>query len=520
MAGKPTETVLDIINQRMIPNEQAKKARGEVFTPISLVCEIMYGLRKAPLEKGVEEVWGIDLNKMPFNDPSGRVGGIPLEIWQNPDSKWLDPANGIGNFPFVVFQMLDFQLKDKLKDTVARRKHIVEKMLFMIEIDKGNVNTTFKIFEQLAPGSTPNICCADTLKLKDADLMKEFGVSKFDVIMGNPPFNEGGTKHHGGRGFYSQFIQFGIDALTETGCLVFITPPNFHRINKDNNKIKIKKFFSENNLIFLRIIPNTKKYFDVQISIDYYIVQKGQNKKLAVIYDKHNHVTEGIDISIFDVVPNFGFDVIKRLVETQTKSGKFTTSVGRSSANHASLSQLFNEGTFPIVHLINANGIRVLLSNKKHPYQNTPKMIINGLGVPYVLDDESGKYGLTQLGMFVLNPSTNDRIFMLSKLFQYLNWAFRIQGNLNDPFLFKIMPDLNKLEYTDEASMIKALRLEQYSNEINKYKVPIFQNVDKIDTTKGKKSKIVEEEDEEDIEKGGRRRTQRARRRGTARRGQ
>ena len=38
MAGKPTETVLDIINKRMIPNEQAKKARGEVFTPISLVC--------------------------------------------------------------------------------------------------------------------------------------------------------------------------------------------------------------------------------------------------------------------------------------------------------------------------------------------------------------------------------------------------------------------------------------------------------------------------------------------------
>jgi len=509
MSRKPAETVLEIINQRMIPNEQAKKARGEVFTPIPLVREILYGLRKAPLEKGIEEVWGVDVNGNIIEDTSERVGGIPLEVWRNPESKWIDPANGIGNFPFVAFQMLDFQLKNNIKDTVARHKHIINKMLYMIEIDKSNVNTAFKIFEQLAPGSTPNICCADTLKL--TDLSKEFGVSTFDVVMGNPPFNEGGTKHHGGRGFYSLFIQFGINSLKDGGCLAFINPPNFHRIDKDGSKIKVKQFFSENNLIFLRIIPNTKKYFDVQISIDYYVVQKAPNKKTAVIYDKHNHLTTGVDISIFDVVPNFGFEVIKKLVGARASVGNFKAEVSRTSANHASLSQLFNNGTYPIVHLINANGIRILLSNKKHPSQDTSKIIINGLGVPYVLDDTAGKYGITQLGMLVLTPSDREKIFMFSRLFQYLNWAFRIQGNLNDPFLFKIMPDLNKITYNDEESMFKALGVEQYRKEIDEYKVPVFQNVEKIDTSKGKKSKVVED----DLGEGGKRTTRRNRIRGT-----
>jgi hypothetical protein len=498
MAAEPVGTVLDIINDRLIPNEDAKKARGEVFTPLNLVRELLFGLRK---EKPTE-IWGIDAKGEIFDDPAERIGGIPLEIWRNPDSKFLDPANGIGNFPFVAFHMLDFQLKGKLKDTAARRKHIVEKMLFMIEIDKGNVNTSFQIFEQLAPGTKPNICCADTLKMKDADLTKEFGTATFDVVMGNPPFNEGGTKHHGGRGFYSRFVQAAINWVRDNGVIVFINPPNFHRIDKDTKTITIKRFFSENNLLFLRMISNTKKYFDVQISIDYYVIQKAVNKKNAVVYDKHDRITEGVDISIFQAVPNFGFEVIKKLVNLRNTKGGFKSEVGRSSANHASRTELFSNGVYPIVHLINADGIRVFRSNKKHPYQDVPKIIINGLGVPYVLDDQAAKYGLTQLGIFVLRPSPQERIFMFSRLFQYLNWAFRIQGNLNDAFLFDILPDLTKLEYTNEETMMKALGLEEYASEIYEYKVPTFTNIDKIEKPpKEKKSQPLE-----DLGEGGSRR--------------
>lgn len=488
MSAPQSETILQIIERRLIPDEQAKKARGEVFTPLNLVRELLYGFRKSDLDAGNQVIWGVDsAGNVVDDNPNNRVGGIPLEIWRDPDTKWLDPANGIGNFPFVAFHMLDFQLKkygtkgSKEWSDEKRREHIIEKMLYMIEIDRGNVNTTFKIMDYLAPGVKPHICCGDTTKVKSEDLQQHFGASQYDVIMGNPPFNEGGTKHHGGRGFYSKFVQFAINIVKPNGCLAFIHPPNYHRINKDDKEIKIRQFFSDNSLILLRIIPDTKKYFDAQIAVDYYVIRKINNNKRGVVLDKHNIVTYDVDLSIFDTIPNFGFKAIQTLKQLQGIHGNFNATFGTDSSNHASRKDLYTNGTFPIVHLINSDGIRILLSNRKHPYSDSPKIIINGLGVPYILDDLTGKYGVTQIPLYVLNPSNTEKIFLKSRLFQYLNWAFRIQGNNNSIFTFKILPDLNKFEFTDEDTMLEKLGLEDIKYDISKFNVPVFQNNEKIE---------------------------------------
>ena len=65
--------VLDIIRDRLTVRKEEKNLYGEVFTPIELVCEM--------------------LNK------------IPNEVWKNPNLKWLDPANGIGNFCCCLLQI-------------------------------------------------------------------------------------------------------------------------------------------------------------------------------------------------------------------------------------------------------------------------------------------------------------------------------------------------------------------------------------------------------------------------------
>ena len=337
-SGKRYNSVLDIIEKRLIPDEEAKKARGEVFTPLNLVREMLFGLRKSALDtfKGAipdikskeynKLIWGIDdEGNFKDDDETDRVGGIPLEVFRDTESTWLDPANGIGNFPVVLFYMLDYQLNKHGKkkefrgddNTKRRREHIVKNMLFMIELNKGNVNTSKKIFNLIVPGVPPNICCANSLEMTDAKLKEVFGIDRFDVVMGNPPFNEGGTKTSGKKAYYIEFIEYGFDILSKSGCLAFIHPPNFHRIDKDDSKkgISVKKIFNDNNLIFLRIISDTKVYFDVQISIDYYVLQKNKNLKQAKILDKNNILTSNIDISIFDIVPNFGFGIIKKLTD-------------------------------------------------------------------------------------------------------------------------------------------------------------------------------------------------------------
>jgi hypothetical protein len=189
-SAKRYNSILQIIDDRLIADEAAKKDRGEVFTHLNLVREMLFGIRKSSLEKFKDNIpdlkseeylkliWGIN-EKGEFIDEKedDRIGGIPLSVWRDDKTKWLDPANGIGNFPVVAFYMLDYQIgkhgkNEELKgdNTLRRRRHIIKNMLFMIEVNKGNVNTARKIFEKIDPGVRANICCADTLKMTDEKL--------------------------------------------------------------------------------------------------------------------------------------------------------------------------------------------------------------------------------------------------------------------------------------------------------------------------------------------------------------
>ena len=94
--------------------EEEKNKHGEVFTPIALIEEM--------------------LNKLPSN------------VWSNPDLKWLDPANGVGNFPMVAYQKLMKGLKHWEPSDAKRSKHIIENMLYMVEINPKNVKISKKIF--------------------------------------------------------------------------------------------------------------------------------------------------------------------------------------------------------------------------------------------------------------------------------------------------------------------------------------------------------------------------------------
>jgi hypothetical protein len=188
--AKRYNSILEIIDKRLIPDKKAKDVRGEVFTPLNLVREILFGIKKSSIGKESVEIWGIDKDgNFVDDDDSDRVGGIPLSVWRDPDTKWLDPANGIGNFPVVAFYMLDYQLgthgpKDLkgVHNKTKRRRHIVKNMLFMVELNKGNVNTSRKIFEKIVPGVSANICCADMLEMSDEKLKSKV-VQHLKIIM-------------------------------------------------------------------------------------------------------------------------------------------------------------------------------------------------------------------------------------------------------------------------------------------------------------------------------------------------
>jgi len=234
---KRLNTILQVIEDHLVPDDIARTQRGEIFTPPTLVREMLFGLEG-------HHIFGLALDGINFDkdaDESKRSGGLPKEVWRDPTLKWLDPANGIGNFPIIAFYKLDFMLKDIGRKTIdgrvvnfsdpdARRKHIIENMLYMIELDRGNNETAKGLFKKIHKSAKPNILCGNTLTMTYADIKKKFGVDKFDIIMGNPPFNPPkGETGSSGNSIWQHFVMKSFAMLNEGGYLVFVHPPGWKK---------------------------------------------------------------------------------------------------------------------------------------------------------------------------------------------------------------------------------------------------------------------------------------------------
>lgn len=151
---KRKETVLDKLISYLEPDKNDVKLFNGVFTPIELVCNML--------------------------------SKLPHRVWINPNLVWLDPTNGFGNFSLIVYYKLMFGLAKAIPDKSERSKHIIEKMVWMIELNPINTTICKKIFYILDPYSKLNIITGKFLdKTTLASLPYEF-----DIIMSNPPYTQ------------------------------------------------------------------------------------------------------------------------------------------------------------------------------------------------------------------------------------------------------------------------------------------------------------------------------------------
>ena len=161
--------------------------------------------------------------------------------------KWLDPAVGIGNFPIIVYQRLMKGLK--IPNEEERRKHILEHMIYSAELTPKNVFIYKKIF--CGDKYNLNIYEGDTLKM---DMKKEFKLPAdfvgFDVVMGNPPFQEkvGPNKTET---LWGKFIIKSLTLLKSSGYLVLVHPSGWRNI--DGKFKNIQKEILTRDLQYLEI---------------------------------------------------------------------------------------------------------------------------------------------------------------------------------------------------------------------------------------------------------------------------
>ena len=136
-----------------------------------------------------------------------------------------------------------------------------------------------------------------------------------------------------------------------------------------------------------------------------------------------------------------------------------------------------NSSLYKNIHGITKKGIKIIMSNKKHTYYNTPKLIINGIGsYNYVFHDVNGEYGITQSPIAIINPDSNTIKLIQSPLFHYIVNSTKVIGNNFNIKTSMFLPLIDSsLKIENDSDLYDFFEFnEDEIKTITKYSIPIY----------------------------------------------
>lgn len=227
-------SIVSYIENNMKSTYENIKENGEVFTPLNLV------------------------NRM--------LDSLPNQVWSNPSLKWLEPSCGIGNFVFVVYIRLMEGLKKCYLNEEERSCHILENMIYSVELSKHNIDKYVSIFGNIVSHTTkPHR--KHNLNLFHGDFFNvKLPFDKFDIILGNPPY---------AKNLYKKFTDRCLKLYTQ--YIVFVIPSSF---TVGVSHKKFIKGLKDNGLYRIEFLDRT--YFEVDIDVLYFTSIKGYQSDLLI----------------------------------------------------------------------------------------------------------------------------------------------------------------------------------------------------------------------------------------------
>lgn len=207
---------------------------------------------------------------------------LPDQVW-NESTTFLDISCKTGIFLQEIFKKLDDVLSKnpKYADTATRRNHILNEQLYGLALDNEEClwYSSRNVYGRIgaknmkylhAGGNDSGYSYEQLVKYKKVEYMKaliqeEFGRNMFDVVVGNPPYNND---------IYLDFVTLAKAVQTQNVCM--ITPakwqakggPKNEAFRRDIVPYMSKIMYYENPL---DIFPNTPMCGD---AISYYTINK------------------------------------------------------------------------------------------------------------------------------------------------------------------------------------------------------------------------------------------------------
>jgi len=297
---------------------------------------------------------------------------LPKELWSNKETTFLDPVSKSCIFLREIAKRLIIGLEDEIPDVQTRVNHILKNQLHGIaiteltsllsrrslycsktangkysicnEFDTESGNILFdKIQHTWKKGKCEYCGASQGIYDRDDELEthayhfihtekpKEIFNMKFDVIIGNPPYqlsDGGGSNKISAKPLYHKFVEQAKKLNPQS--LVMIIPSRWFAGGKGLNSFR-KEMLNDSKIKTLVDYPKSRDCFpgvDIAGGVCYFLWDKDYEGKCEII-SKNNNITNKRNRSLnqFDILirDNLGIDILQKVI--QKKELKFSSVV-------------------------------------------------------------------------------------------------------------------------------------------------------------------------------------------------
>jgi len=353
-----------------------------------------------------------------------QIEKIPID-YKNPKIKFFFAAAGHGTYAIVVYHKLMKSLSDIFTEVNQRHRHILENMLYLNDINPWLCNI-------LQKEGFINVIQGNFIEYKTE--------MKFDVIIGNPPYQEDGAT--GDNKLYLRFISQSINLVKKDGFLSFITPKK--GIENIILSGKNRNYFPKKKKILHLSLDTPAKYFNVGSSFCYFVIQNNDEhyceSSVEFINTENQIESKKINLYNFPKLPKHldtkTLSILNKTVFYQNEKFELKTMLRPNGKNFfrirkkqidKGIVKKVNEGDFQfkIMDTLKLLGNTEYYLNFPLDAHNKMKVLLSkGGSVPCPFFDENGEYSASDNLLYLEVESVEDGQnfvnFVNSKLLTFL----------------------------------------------------------------------------------------------------
>ena len=392
------------------------------------------------------------------------------EMFDREDYKWCDLGCGLGYFSIVLYFKLMTGLSSKIPDKDERSTHILEKMIYMIDVQHEYETHLKTLF-----GNTCHVIIENVLEWKPDTL--------FDVVIGNPPFHCNHIKQvptnketkqtfSSSKTIWPLFVLRGFSILNKTGYMNMVVPSLWCKYDSYGVYDVLVP-----QLVKMRLYNNTESnkifHYQAQTPCSIFLARKCSlvsSSKTFSIYDAiHKSYVPFSLTSPKQSIPMISPALCLRLYQYAQQYGSFSsfclrTNMPRTKINlseqHNPSSHVYENIHSCILDKKNGKNVPVLVykySNISCIFQGQPKLVLahKMYGFPYY--DKVGRFGVSNRDNYIIYGRCHEDFLLLqsftsSILFIYMLECFKFRMKMIEPSIIPYIPDVTKMKLDWNAS--------------------------------------------------------------------